>query len=85
MGYFYGVSWRVNFLDRGVAVRDKIREIMYECFPFDPDFHTCFVDKVRIEIAVKEIEKLFEYKDNTNWAGLDPVKFECFDSEPEQK
>ena len=64
-------------------MKDKIREIMYECFPFDPDFYTCFVDKVRIELAVKEIAKLFEYKDNTDWAGLDPVKFESFSSEPE--
>ncbi len=48
---------------------------MYECFPYDPDFKTCFVDKTRIEIAINQIAKLFEWKDETDWAGLDPVKW----------
>jgi len=39
---------------------EKIKEIMYECFPFDPDFYTCFVDKVRIDIAAKKIAELLE-------------------------
>ena len=64
-------------------MKDKIRKIMYECFPYDPDFKTCFVDKTRIEIAINQIAKLFEYKDTTDWAGLNPVKWGCFDSEPE--
>ena len=61
-------------------MEDEVRKIMYECFPFDPDFYTCFVDKFRIDLAAKKIAKLFEYKDTTNWAGLDPTKWP---SEPE--
>ena len=48
---------------------------MYECFPFDPDHFTCFVDATRIDIAIKKIAKLFEYKDTTDWAGLDSTKW----------
>ena len=59
-------------------MKDKLRKIMYECFPYDPDFGTCFVDKMRIEIAIKEIEKIFKKQNPglyTDWAGLDPVKW----------
>ncbi len=73
-------------------MKNLLREIMYECFPFDPDFYTCFVDKARIEIAINEIEKLFKKQNPglyTDWAGLDPEKWyelydaTMFDSEPE--
>ena len=56
-------------------MKKKIRAIMYECFPFDPDHFTCFVDATRIDIAINKIAKLFEYKDTTDWAGIDPVKW----------
>ena len=28
-----------------------------------------------IDVVIEKIAKSFEYKDNTNWAGLDPVKW----------
>lgn len=67
---------------RGDTVKDKMRKIMYECFPFDPDFGTCFVDETRIEIAINQIEKLFKKQNPglyTDWAGLDPVKWDGYD------
>ena len=70
-------------------MKKKIREIMYECFPFDPDHFTCFVDATRIDIAINMIEKLFKKQNPelyTDWAGVDPVKWEgveSFDTEPE--
>ena len=56
---------------------------MYECFPYDPDFNTCFVDKTRIEIAINMIEKIFKKQNPelyTDWAGLSP-KWEKVKSE----
>ena len=41
-------------------MKDKLRKIMYECFPFDG--FTCFVDKTRVEIAIKKIQKAYEMK-----------------------
>ena len=29
-----------------------------------------------VRMVADEILKLFEYKDNTDWAGLDPVKWD---------
>ena len=60
---------------------ERITEIMFECFPYDPDFYTCFVDAVRIRIAAKQIAALCEaeiakqIRPNVDWAGIDPVKF----------
>ena len=60
---------------------ERITEIMFECFPYDPDFYTCFVDAVRIRIAAKQIAALCEaevakqLRPNVDWAGIDPVKF----------
>ena len=60
---------------------EKITEIMFECFPYDPDFYTCFVDAIRIRIAAKQIAALCEaeiakqIRPNVDWAGIDPVKW----------
>ena len=47
----------------------KITDIMFECFPYDPDHFTCFVDATRIRIAARRIAEL--YKDNLVGKRLD--------------
>jgi len=37
-----------------------ITSIMFECFPYDPDHFTCFVDATRIRIAAQRIAELYE-------------------------
>ena len=38
---------------------------MFECFPYDPDHFTCFVDATRIRIAARRIAEL--YKDTATY------------------
>ena len=60
---------------------ERITEIMFECFPYDPDHFTCFVDATRIRIAAKQIAALCDtevakqIRPNVDWVGIDPVKF----------
>ena len=39
---------------------------MFECFPYDPDHFTCFVDATRIRIAAKRIAELYAKKNPWN-------------------
>ena len=50
----------------GGQVIERITEIMFECFPYDPDHFTCFVDATRIRIAAKQIAALCDKKNPWN-------------------